>query len=94
MDGIHWVIVGGGSGPGARPMDPAWARDIRGQCEDAGVPFFFKQWGAWGPLSTDAGDQIAMKRLGKKAAGRLLDGRTWDGMPTTVGHAPTLAAAR
>jgi len=94
LDGIHWVIVGGESGPGARPMDPAWARGIRGQCQDAGVPFFFKQWGAWGPLSNDANDQMAMKRLGKKAAGRLLDGRTWDGMPTTVGQAPTLTAAR
>lgn len=62
---IHWVIVGGESGPGARPMDPAWVRDIREQCAASDVPFFFKQWGG----------------VRKKAAGRELDGRTWDEMP-------------
>lgn len=62
---IHWAIVGGESGPGARTMDPAWARDIRDQCARAGVPFFFKQWGG----------------VNKKRAGRVLDGRTWDEMP-------------
>ncbi|WP_322494646.1 phage Gp37/Gp68 family protein [Chloroflexus sp.] len=65
LDGIDWVIVGGESGPGARPMDPAWVRDIRDQCLAAGVPFFFKQWG--GPR--------------KDRTGRLLDGRTWDEWP-------------
>ncbi len=65
LDGIHWVIVGGESGPGARPMHPDWARDIRNQCEAASVPFFFKQWGG----------------VRKKAAGRLLDGREWNEMP-------------
>ena len=45
LDGIHWVITGGESGPGARPMDPAWVLDIRDQCKNAGTPFFFKQWG-------------------------------------------------
>ena len=45
LDGIDWVIVGGESGPGARPMDPSWVLEIRDQCLDAGVPFFFKQWG-------------------------------------------------
>jgi len=65
LAGIDWVIVGGESGPRARPMDPAWVRDIRRQCEQAGVPFFFKQWGG----------------TNKKRAGRLLDGRTWDGVP-------------
>lgn len=49
LAGIDWVIVGGESGPGARPMHPDWARDIRNRCQAAGVPFFFKQWGAWGP---------------------------------------------
>lgn len=49
--GISWAIVGGESGPGARPMHPDWAREIRGQCQAAGVPFFFKQWGAWFPRS-------------------------------------------
>lgn len=65
LRGIHWVIVGGESGPGARPMDPSWARSIRDRCVEQGVPFFFKQWG--GPR--------------RKAAGRLLDGRLWDEMP-------------
>lgn len=51
LDGIHWVIVGGESGPGARPMHPDWAREIRDQCQAAGVPFFFKQWGEWIPSS-------------------------------------------
>ncbi len=65
LQGISWVIVGGESGPQARPMDPAWARDVRDQCVAAGVRFFFKQWGG----------------VHKKAAGRELDGRTWDEMP-------------
>ncbi|MFH1466499.1 MAG: phage Gp37/Gp68 family protein [Pseudomonadota bacterium] len=65
LAGIDWVIVGGESGPHARPMDPSWVRDIRRQCEHEGVPFFFKQWGG----------------TNKKRAGRLLDGRTWDGVP-------------
>jgi protein gp37 len=65
LEGIDWVITGGESGPGARPVDPAWVRSIRDQCIAQDVPFFFKQWG--GPV--------------KKATGRLLDGRTWDQMP-------------
>ncbi len=65
LDGIDWVIVGGESGPGARPMAPEWARDIRDHWADAGVPFFFKQWGGFN----------------RKAAGRELDGRTYDEMP-------------
>ncbi len=65
LRGIHWVIVGGESGPGARPMEAEWVRSIRDQCEAAGVPFFFKQWG--GVL--------------KKKTGRILDGRTYDGFP-------------
>lgn len=62
---IHWAIVGGESGPGARPLDPAWVRGIREQCERAAVPFFFKQWGG----------------VQKKRAGRELDGRTYDELP-------------
>ncbi len=65
LNDIDWVIVGGESGPGARPMSPEWVRDIRDQCSLAKVPFFFKQWGG----------------VNKKKAGRLLDGRTWDEMP-------------
>src|SRR5690606_11200360 len=65
LDGIHWVIVGGESGPVRRPMDLDWARSIRDQCLAAGVPFFFKQVGGRTP----------------KAGGRLLDGRTWDEFP-------------
>jgi protein gp37 len=72
LAGIHWVIVGGESGPGARPMKPTWARDIRRQCEKIGVPFFFKQWGAY----SEAG-----VRVGKGKAGRVLDGKTWNGFP-------------
>ena len=72
LDDVDWVIVGGESGPGARPMRADWARDIRSQCEAAGVAFFFKQWGAHNELGV---------RVGKGRAGRLLDGRTWDDMP-------------
>ena len=131
--GLHWVIVGGESGPGARPMHPDWARSLRDQCQAAGVPFMFKQWGEWlpgeneqhpevqelngsprrvahhqdgrwGSTTTkinernyvtwdDAGTMRAgevycrwrvvawAERVGKKAAGRLLDGRTWDEVP-------------
>lgn len=118
---IDWVIVGGESGPGARPMHPDWVRDLRDQTQAAGVAFFFKQWGAWAPacdyyeeeddireraldqrhllLSLDGrhlrpfdrpncpldgqpplGTWV-MHRVGKKAAGRVLDGRTWDQLP-------------
>lgn len=72
LTSIDWVIVGGESGPGARPMKPEWVRDIREQCQDAGVAFFFKQWGAHNELG---------KRVGKGKAGRLLDGQAWEGMP-------------
>jgi protein gp37 len=67
LTGIDWVIVGGESGPGARRMDPAWVSDIRKQCVESGVPFFFKQWGG----------------VNKKQTGRELEGRTWDEMPKT-----------
>jgi protein gp37 len=126
---IDWVIVGGESGPDARPMHPDWARTIRNQCVNSAVPFLFKQWGAWGvdwvqgpdgrigphgkditvandgtvyeptdlayPDGPRYGEALraghdrahltAMYRLGKKRAGRELDGRTWDQFPTAVG---------
>jgi protein gp37 len=68
LDGISWVVVGGESGPGCRPMQPEWVREIREQCLKAGAAFFFKQWG--GPR--------------KELTGRLLDGKTWDAMPSRV----------
>jgi protein gp37 len=69
LGGIHWVVVGGESGPGARPMSPEWVTSVREQCRKASVPFFFKQWGG----------------VNKKKAGRSLEGRTWDEMPEVVG---------
>ncbi|MGJ5817533.1 DUF5131 family protein [Paludibaculum fermentans] len=68
LRGIDWVIVGGESGPGARRMDPDWVRDLRNQCLESNVAFFFKQWGGFQ----------------KKKAGRTLEGRTWDEMPELV----------
>lgn len=130
LTGIDWVIVGGESGPGARPMHPAWVHDIRDRCTAAGIPFFFKQWGDWTqapkgsathllkehgvpmagggrhepsliPIASGTTDYpygrssgrdqdlvdrghagwVRVRRVGKKAAGRELDGRTWDEMP-------------
>jgi protein gp37 len=82
--GLDWVIVGGESGPRARPMHPQWARDLRDQCQAAGVSYFFKQWGEWTPTNMISGEY---ERVGKKAAGRRLDGRTWDEMPTRASTA-------
>jgi protein gp37 len=65
LEGIHWAIIGGESGPGARPMDKRWVKDLKRLCRKHGTAFFFKQWGGFN----------------KKAAGRMLDGRTWDEMP-------------
>ena len=78
---IDWVIVGGESGGGARRMDPVWARSLRDQCVDTRVPFHFKQWGVWGPASRHVVDASSLVRMGKGRAGRVLDGRTWDGVP-------------
>ncbi|WP_163855741.1 DUF5131 family protein [Paenibacillus elgii] len=95
---IDWVIVGGESGPGARPMHPKWVRGIRDQCQAAGVPFFFKQWGEWrqvqGAMVDDHNirhkhkhkhsfdsDTVVVK-VGKRKAGRLLDGREWNEYPS------------
>jgi protein gp37 len=71
LSGIHWVIAGGESGPGARPMREEWVRDIRDQCAASGVPFFFKQWGG----------------VFKSRTGRELEGRTWDDLPANLRHA-------
>lgn len=94
---LHWAIVGGESGPGARPMHPDWARSLRDQCAAAGVAFHFKQWGEWIPIARvgEGGKSIAerlvdhhvwndttvSRRVGKSAAGRLLDGVQHDGWP-------------
>lgn len=115
---IDWVIVGGESGPGVRPMHPDWARSLRDQCQNAGVPFFFKQWGEWAPCEIDGkgglNPPVSMRKMakwlrwegstarpancgetvqsfmapgviaipsGKKAAGRLIDGREWNEVP-------------
>lgn len=106
--GVDWVIVGGESGSGARPMHPDWARSLRDQCTAAGVLFHFKQHGEWAPIGPDdlvgAKDDFWMRpdgsgeyysqryrpgvqhmvKVGKKAAGRELDGRTWDQFPKAV----------
>jgi protein gp37 len=109
--GVNWVIVGGESGPDARPMNPLWVGNLRDQCRTAGVPFLFKQWGEWSPGPGDFGagrretaaiamdgyvarDGIRQRehptgadgwslvhRVGKKAAGRQLDGLQWDEFP-------------
>jgi len=105
LQNIDWVIVGGESGPGARPMEASWVKSIRKQCSAARVPFFFKQWGEWVPwigrtlndlplenldkhvelmpdgtrhTKTVGHGGCLMAKLGKKAAGRLLDGREWN----------------
>ena len=99
-ESVDWVIVGGESGHGARPMHPHWAEYIRDQCRDARVPFFFKQWGEFRTTTfeeaeaddprivtiketpdADDSDKWPMTRVGKKAAGRLLDGREWSEFP-------------
>lgn len=124
LTGIDWVVIGGESGPGARPMDPTWVRDIRDRCVDAGIPFLMKQWGEWVPYEADPQppfwdsqhgdlidghhlpadlsegeptggwwapemlcDPVIYRRVGKKAAGRTLDGRTWDEYPEAVARA-------
>lgn len=91
-----WVICGGESGPKARPMHPDWARSLRDQCQAASIPFFFKQWGEWGPDGGEARDEgrrakdasflhppssFGLVRLGKRRAGRLLDGVEWSEFP-------------
>lgn len=97
--GIDWVIVGGESGPKARPMLPDWARSLRDQCQAAEIPYFFKQFGEWAPTGAvgigghdpkrgfvggpkdEHGCREEIARVGKRAAGRILDGRLWDEFP-------------
>lgn len=91
LEGIHWVIVGGESGPGARAMHPDWVREIRDHCVTANVPFFFKQWGEWAPYDRGAVNAATLaipksldepvSKFGKKHAGRCLDGREWNQFP-------------
>lgn len=110
LTGLDWIIAGGESGPHARPSHPDWFRSIRDQCQAAGVPYFFKQWGEWAPEGSPHSDRhgrifhdgsffamdklptgvgrhappdgiAALYRVGKKAAGRLLDGREWNELP-------------
>ncbi len=91
---IDWVIAGGESGHRARPMNPEWARKLRDQCNAAGVPFHFKQWGHWRPeyeraastlkrlsVADSDGHPITLVRMGKHAAGRDLDGQLWNEFP-------------
>ncbi len=78
LEGIHWVIVGGESGPGARPMQPEWVCSIRDRCAEAGAPFFFKQWGGRTP----------------KAGGRELDGQEWSEWPEMPAAAPSSEQSR
>ncbi len=94
---IDWVIAGGESGAGARPMEPHWPEDLRQQCQEARVPFHFKQWGHWGPidaLQSVAGKtairiikvddvEVRLAGLGKGKSGRELAGRHWDQFPST-----------
>ncbi len=106
-DLIHWVVAGGESGPGARPLHPEWVRIMRDECQVSNVPFLFKQWGEWRPyiskelgkyeslteskeLPRDGaamfawGDGYSAAKVGKKDAGRELDGRTWDEYPEAI----------
>lgn len=114
--GLDWVVVGGESGPGARPMHPDWARSLRDQCVSAGIPYFFKQWGEFVPETHPAcvnedghrfggmgavglnGERLdvrlgnllpsnaeCIRRVGKKRAGRELDGRIWEQFPVAAG---------
>lgn len=95
IKGLDWVIVGGESGPNARPMHPDWAEGLRDQCEEYGVPFFFKQWGEWAPVHElrcnepgikgkpwyNFDPDTALCRIGKERAGRVLDGQEWNEFP-------------
>ncbi len=94
---IDWVIVGGESGTHSRPMHPDWAIGLLRQCLSAQVAFHFKQWGHWAPTESEirankdkvvvVGDEhpVPMKAVGKKVAGRILDGTTWNGLPRPIG---------
>lgn len=79
---IDWLIAGGESGPGARPPHPEWFQQTRDQCQSAGVAFFFKQWGQYGPIMNYDVRKLSMRSVGKKKAGALLDGREWKEFPS------------
>lgn len=79
IDLLDWVVCGGESGPKARPMHRDWARSLRDQCEAANTPYYFKQWGEFAPVSGLGG--VTMARVGRKQAGRLLDGKLHDDYP-------------
>jgi len=90
IHGLDWVITGGESGPKARPASPSWFRELLNTCMAADVPFHFKQWGDWAPgdganlakaRQALAADGTTMVRVGKKVAGRQLDGIVFDGFP-------------
>lgn len=89
---VQWVIAGGESGANARPCDPQWVRGIRDSCLEFNVPFHFKQWGDWAPLSevrgtvpkrvlSDGAYSTQLGRFGKKTSGRLFEDQVWDGIP-------------
>lgn len=86
---IDWIICGGETGYHARFMHPSWPRLVLAQCQAAGVPFFFTQWGEWAPgsdasqsgLEHNKSNPVLMSRVGRKTAGRLLDGREWNEVP-------------
>jgi protein gp37 len=94
---LHWVIAGGESGAYSRPMHPEWLTSLRDQCVDSGIRFHFKQWGNWRPVSPSqvngyqtktlhlsSGKTVPIVNIGKKAAGRSLQGRTWDQVPVPL----------
>ena len=78
---LDWIIAGGESGPKARSMNPKWVRSLRDQSIANNIKFLFKQWGEWGPASNSSDD---VERVGKVAAGRMLNGRTWDEYPEST----------
>jgi protein gp37 len=80
---LDWIVVGGEIGAGARPMHPQWVRELRDKSISAKIPFFFRQWGEWAPASNSRSEET-MTRVGKRSAGRLLDGRTWNEIPATI----------
>jgi protein gp37 len=96
---VDWVIAGGESGPGSRPMEPQWPDDLKEQCASASVAFHFKQWGHWAPIELAAdvmtrrtpihvvmrgGYEIKLVGIGKGKSGRTLDGQHWDQFPIAV----------
>ena len=82
LNAIHWVIVGGESGHGSRPMHPAWVRSIQQQCQSAGLPFFFKQWGDY--ANTEANGVVFYEKVGKSKSGCLLDGKEYKQFPNAI----------